>query len=96
MSTHTLPELYETLTSGGKFRLQFSCNSEATLFRNKLGTYKYRAEKDLKDMGVIGHMTLSMDYDRESNVATFYLREPDSKSAPTFEVLEIIPPPTQE
>ena len=94
MSAHTLPELYETLTSGGKFRLQFSCREEAAQFRGRLATHKYRAEKDLKDMGIIEHMTLSMDYDIEANIATFYLREPGSKALPTFEVLEIIPPST--
>jgi len=95
MSAHTLPELYETLTSGGKFRLQFNCRDEAVEFRSRIATHKYRVEKDLKDMGVIEHMTLSMDYSLEDNIATFYLREPDSKAPPTFEVLEIIPPTPQ-
>lgn len=93
MSKHTLPDLYETLTSGGRFRLRFNSHEEAKQFRTKLATHKFRVEKDLKAMGVIEHMTLSMAYDIESNIATFYLREPDTKAQPTFEVLEIIPPP---
>jgi hypothetical protein len=96
MSTHTLSELYETLTSGGKFRLRFNCREEAVEFRSRIATHKYRVEKDLKAMGVIEHMTLSMDYSSDDNIATFYLREPDYKSSPIFEVLEIIPPPPQQ
>ena len=99
MSAHTLPELYETLTSGGKFRLRFNTHEEANAFRSRLATHKFRVEKDLKDMGVIEHMTLSMDYANEvygptgAGIATFYLREPNT-NLPTFEVLEIIPPDT--
>jgi len=93
MSSHTLPELYETLTTGGKFRLRFNCRDEAVEFRTRLATHKFRVEKELKAMGVIEHMTLSMDFDMISLTATFYLREPESKQQKTFEVLEIIPPP---
>lgn len=86
-----MAELYETLTAGNKFRLQFNCKDEALAFRSKLATHKFRVERPLKDMGVIEHQTLSMDYDLEHNVATFYLRDPEEKSAKTFEILEILP-----
>jgi len=93
MSAHTLAELYETLTSGGKFRLRFNCRDEAVEFRSRLATYKYRIEKPLKDMAVIQHQILAMDYDIEENIATFFLREPDyERSNTTFEILEVIPP----
>ena len=91
MSAHTMPELYETLTAGGKFSRQFSCKQEAIEFRNKLATHKYRKERELKLMGVIEPLTLAMDYDLDTNVATYYTRAREQRELTTYEILTISP-----
>lgn len=93
MSSGTVKDLYETLISGSKFRLQFNSKAEARNFRSLISTHKFRSEKPLKDMGVIQHQVLSMTYDNETNIATFLLRDTDYvRSTTKFEILEIIPP----
>jgi len=89
MSKYTMPELYETLTTGGKFKLQFSCKEEAVSFRNKLATHKYRTERELKILGVIQPQTLSMEFNPESNVAEFFLKAPQERELQTYEILTI-------
>lgn len=86
----TLPELYETISAGGKFQMQFHSKEDAINFRAKLATHKHRTEKDLKLMGVIEHMTLTMTWDEATNVATFYTREPVQQQQ-TYEILSITP-----
>ena len=92
-SSYTMPDLYEALSSGASFTLQFNCKEEANIFRQKIATHKFRVEKELKAMGVIPHMTLSMTYDMDTDIATFFLQEPVDRELQTYTVLEMIPPP---
>jgi len=92
MSTLTLPELYETLTAGNKFHMRFSCKDEAVAFRNRLATHKFRAEKQLKLLGIIEPQVLSMTYDGDANIAAFFLQErKQQQDLISYEILEITP-----
>jgi hypothetical protein len=88
MSAHTLPELYETLTSGGTFRMKFNCKEEANNFRAKIATHKHRTEKELKLMGVIEVQSLSMSYDADSCIASFHLTERKEQDLRTYDIID--------
>jgi len=86
----TIPELYETLAAGAKFRLAFTCKAEAEHFRQRLANTKYRSEKSIKSLGIpLDKMILTMEFDSLTNTATYFLRPPEVQR---FEILELIPP----
>lgn len=91
MSKLTMAELYETLVSGNKFSLKFDSADSAREFRGRLATHKFRVESPLKDMGVIEHQILRMEYDTDTCIASFYLQNPEEVQKQTFEILEITP-----
>ena len=97
MTYLSLPELYETLASGGKFQLAFATKQEAIKFQQSLGGIKHRKEKFLKNVGMVDEHhkfdSLTMEYDSETKIATFALGERKKRAARTFEILTLIPSP---
>lgn len=91
MSTATIAKIYDLLFVGNKVQLEFPDKETATHFRKRLQTHKHRIELELKQLEQIEHLSLSMQFDPTSGVATFKIAEHENEAA-TFEILNIIPP----
>jgi len=91
-SCYTLHDLYDILAGGSSVQMSFNSYVEAKQFQQKLGGCKHRQEKHLKNLGMIEHMTLSMQYNYETQIAEFKLKPPESKPRKTYEILAITPP----
>jgi hypothetical protein len=88
-----MPELFETLTTGGTFKARFNTRDEADKFRSKLATHKHRTEKHLRSVGMeYDHLSLNMIYEDDTGIASFRLIVPAPKPLRTYEILEIESP----
>lgn len=88
MSNHSLADIYDLLNGGNSLTMKFYCRDDANSFRTKLGVYKYRTEKPLRDMGVIEPESLVMTYDNDTKIATFEFKKLDPQKE-IFEILTI-------
>jgi len=83
----TMPELYETLSTGGTFKLRFNSHEEANNFRATLATHKHRVEKELILVGHLEPQSLTMTYDKDSGIASFSLKERVAAARRTYEII---------
>lgn len=84
--------IFKTLEHGKEVTVRLPL-PEAKSLRSQLATMKFRLEQKFERIGVpFDRLTLSMEYDENSQVALFRLAK---KSYKQYEILEIITPAPQ-
>jgi len=85
----TPQNIYNLLATGKSVELDFADRTAAIRFKNSMAVIKCKAVREIKALAIpVDELLLSMDYNTETGIATFYLRPPQPKL--TFTVVNII------